>query len=206
MENTPATQNATNVTIATNVEIDMPKIVSVGVAKMEKRIAKKIAELQSDHKAVVSQITDKNKEMDDLCKATTPDSFSAFEAGVKLFPDKKFYLDVQTQLRVQQKLNNHCLTLNNSSHGNQGLVLKNAAIPYTDDQETLHEKIQDLTSDASELLQKIVELKQKLSDVPKLERQMQARVVEKQLEQTSEGQQVLDSIMEQFDEDFDFIG
>lgn len=86
--------------------------------------------------------------------------------------------------------------INGVDSGGRGRTdLANMDVPETQEQKTLRMKIEKITDDLQDLKNEALSMKRKLSDIPALERQMRAKVVENQIGKTAGGKEFLDTLI-----------
>lgn len=197
------------VQVSADVEIDMKEIVSVGVAKMERKFGIRIKELQNKSTELAAEETKVEDAISEICKELTPQSIKVLQGQFTLIVDCGLSTKLDRSINLSNNTNHYVFLLNKDGfHGanNQSMTLSIQTIPFSDEQMELSDTISGLNDQRHSVSTEIVSLRQKMDDVPKLERQMRARVVESQLTKTEDGKQILDTLMSQFEDDLSFIG
>ena len=199
--------------VATEVKIDMTKILSVGVAKMERKIGQAVKELQREAAELDKRIAAKHKESESLLKNLVPAKMLEIGKQIRAWGLSGVQAEIDIQVVTPSPSANRA-TSSGYTLAQLFLKAKDAGrttlfreqIDLTEEQLAIKEVISALNNTKSALTSKIIGLKGKLADVPKLERQMQARLVEQQLRKSEDGGQILDNLMDELDADIDFLG
>lgn len=201
-----------NNTVAINSElkIGMQDIVSVGVAKMEKQMKMSIKDLQGKIEGLKKERLSVEKEFEAETVLAIPQDILDIEAELEeMF--KKFdgqSVDHKVEADISRQKNNYWLRLKQKNHRayNGEWLLTNGTVPFSEKQKELQAKMEEIEDKIQKISEASAVTRRKLHDVDSLERQMKARVIENQIKKTSNGQELLDTIMEQFDADLEMIG
>jgi len=204
--------------ISSNFQIDKQDIVTVAIARGEKKIREKVKEAQA-------AIAELNKEIDSKIKFITKHGEAAvdealeeisFDVGVAITALEKYGIKAETRDRevdINAILSYHKKKNFKPNHGaisihrdRQQLLIKSVDIAITDDQIRLIEEHAALQTQKEQLTTEAVGWKKKLSDMPAFERQMRAVVVQDEMNKTENGKAILAALDKNFEDAILMIG
>jgi hypothetical protein len=206
MNDLVVTNNA--VAINSELKIGMQDIVSVGVAKMEKQLKMSIKELQEKNEGLKKERQSVEKQFEAETILAIPqdilDIETELEEMLKKLKDQS--VDHKIEANMSRQINNYSMRLKRKQGYSGEWLLANGIVPFSEKQKELQAKMEEIDDKVQKVSEASIVIKKKLHDVDSLERQMRARVIENQIKKTSNGQELLDTIMEQFDADLEMIG
>lgn len=198
------------VSVISNVEIDMKAIITVGIARAERKYKEQLKDLNKIAEDLTSDI--EAISFDEEAKTMIPDKIkNAHDNIEKSFRDigsnvAKVTLDINVD--VQKRRNEYTLGIASKDKGYRGFScqLTQETVNFNSDQVIKADRLKDLEKKLHENRKQSVTLRSKLNDFPSLERQIHARVVEQQLQSSTEGKAILEAALRRFEEDTLLLG
>lgn len=204
--------------ISSNFQIDKQDIVTVAIARGEKKIREKVKEAQA-------AISDLNKQLEEKTKFITLYGEAAIETeledtmvdvGVAMTAIGKYNIKVETKdknIDVNSILGAYKNKQLKPNHGSVSLVrdrqqflIKTVELGPTPDQIRVAEEHEKLTAQKQDITTEAVNWKKKLSDMPAFERQMRAVVVQDEMNKTENGKAILAALDKNFEDAILMIG
>jgi hypothetical protein len=204
--------------ISSNFQIDKQDIVTVAIARGEKKIREKVKEAQT-------AISDLNKQLEEKTKFITLYGEAAIETeledtmidvGVAMTAIGKYNIKVETKdknIDVNSILGAYKNKQLKPNHGSVSLVrdrqqflIKTVELGPTPDQIRVAEEHEKLTVQKQDITTEAVNWKKKLSDMPAFERQMRAVVVQDEMNKTENGKAILAALDKNFEDAILMIG
>lgn len=220
-QNLPTIMN-TGLNIETVMRLDKQDIVNVAIAKIESRLRNQIKGLSGQ----IVKLTEELTKAGEMILATGIKALDLHQSAdmintkcdavIELLGKDKFAIDVTDQIpdrnAILQARRTKNQTFNSRSYllspinGRGGITLDSITIPVTGTQIALMNEADRCEKDIASVNSEIVGLKRKLSDMPAMERQIRARVVEAELNKSDNGKGLLESLTGQIDEMINLIG
>ena len=204
--------------ISSNFQIDKQDIVTVAIARGEKKIREKVKEAQF-------AISDLNKQLEEKTKFITLYGEAAIDTelkdtmidvGVAMTAIGKYNIKVETKdknIDVNSILGAYKNKQLKPNHGSVSLVrdrqqflIKTVELGSTPDQIRVAEEHEKLTVQKQDITTEAVNWKKKLSDMPAFERQMRAVVVQDEMNKTENGKAILAALDKNFEDAILMIG
>jgi len=184
---------------------DEKDLVTLAVAKGEEIIRKKIKEGRKELKALEKKQKELEKGFNKgFNEFKTPlikvcDDLNAtmkkYDGAFKFVLAKKLEARPDSNGNMTKEINHIIKIKNRWSHE----ILIDQTYPMPAKLKTLDKKIKQIDEEIQSLRSEILGEKHKLSDIPSLERQMHARIIEVQLDKTSEGKELLRQLTKETD-------
>lgn len=199
------------IVVGGSINIGMQELVSVGVARMERKFRRKVKELTKEVEEVDRLIKKYDDEIMETSELKIPTKIKeANEVLTKTFKSLELK-HVVASLNIEVDISNEknffqLLVKTETSYRDSSIQLVSDSIEFSKTQKEAKDNLEKNQKKKDELTRGIVEIRRKLSDVNVLERQMKAHVVESQLHATEEGKKLLDSALEKLDESLDILG
>lgn len=205
--------------VTAGVDITMKDIITVAVARGELKIKEEIRRIQSLlsdlKKKEASLEKDMEKLGEDFLSEVTAPLLKKAEVFTKEFPRVVAKVNTQFNWKAKDQSQNkpefHIeysigLYQRDAQGRNSGynVVLMDSSLDKLQPKPTMIALAQEITQirqQIGELTKEGVEWKYKLSDIPSLERQMSAKIVETQLSSTEKGKAILESMLGTFFDD-----
>jgi len=174
-------------------------LVTVAVAKGERILKNQLTAKKAEIEETKNLIT-KNKSGQTKMLKNMLHPFKAAVAELnktlkKITKDDSFSISSDFNNEYDYKLEKHVLK-NRFSVSFSRKTIAAKFLPLTKAQKDAIKEEEDLGKALKELQKSALEIKRKISDIPMLERQMRAKVMEAQLKMTDEGSALLDQLLE----------
>jgi len=182
--------------VETNAKFNENDLVTVAVAKGETMMRERILKIKesiSKLEAVHEKLIAKHEKTFDNISSPIHKVYPEILKALKKV-NKKAELNISTCLRSNSKKQNMNVTTL-SFIGSSTARLATVETPETKEQKDLSKKIDAAYHGLSDLKTEALDIKRKLSDIPALERQMRAKVVENQIGKTAGGREFLDTLI-----------
>jgi hypothetical protein len=202
------------VDVIKKIEINMESLVSLGIAKAERKLKLQQRSLSEKAADLKKDIEKFNKKIQDICDKSVPKTIEKLKTDMSaVFKATKFSsktsLDITCLVVLDKRENVYqaFITVNESSMVEGCLKIAHVTVPFTREQRSLLERIEDARLEINQVNTDIVKIRSKLADFPTLERQIRAHVVEHELSKTTEGMQVINTALADLEKNLDsFIG
>jgi len=201
------------IAISGDIKIGMSEMVSVGVARMERRFKMNIKSLKEEVVVLNQELADKTEAINPLVEKAIPKEIIDANDTLQKTLDtidivKGVKIDYSAIINHTTKNIDYSLKIisKKSGWGNQETLLASGKCPFTKELIVAHRGIDAIYEILKEKQTAIMNLTRKMNDVSFLERQLKARLVEDQLNKSEDGKSLLNSAVSQFEEDLDLLG
>ena len=204
--------------ISSNFQIDKQDIVTVAIARGEKKIREKVKEAQTAISDLNKQLEEKTKFIILYGEAAIEDELedTMIDVAVAMTAIGKYGIKVETKdknIDVNSILGAYKNKQLKPNHGSVSLVrdrqqflIRTVELGATPDQIRVAEEHEKLTVQKQDITTEAVNWKKKLSDMPAFERQMRAVVVQDEMNKTENGKAILAALDKNFEDAILMIG
>lgn len=199
--------------VKTTIDFDLQSVVSVGVARAERKLRISIKEKTARLKELKTR---KDALLNAIGKAamdSAPDYFKEaakkLEDVAKLLRLKDDVVLVKAIADTDARKNRFKVVMTVDTGGYSGpsqTTIATTKSVFTEAQIKDDNTIQDINVEMGEINNAIIDMRRKLSDFPALERQLRAHVIETEMNKTEDGKALLDAAMSKFEADLDLMG
>lgn len=198
--------------VVSNIDIDMEKIISVGVAKAERELKKRLMDSTKNLKLLKDDVKKLHDEIKKEAESTIPkallDGQKKILEALKLLGVNKPKPVIETTVNMGTELNEFEMYLkeNDGGYYSSKTNLTSSNVVFSTTQKRLLKDLKKKENDVKDVSNAISRYRRQLSDVNSIERQMKARVVEKELKNFEGGEALLEMMMAEFTNDMKLLG
>ncbi len=190
--------------IVTRINFDKQDIVTVAMAKVEVLIRKNVRQCKEQRNSLTDQMTEAQKQIVSIGENNAPKGM-AQKAGKleKSFKTAGLSKTLKTEISfiLNRESNYYSLFIcQQKSKPERKLEVISQEIALTKGQQSLKDKVVKMQNAQVHIIADGVKWKTKLSDMVAIERQMRAKVVEEQLNKTTEGKALVDLLTKNYEQ------